>query len=130
MKKWILLLTLMGSATNAGEYWLLKCNGYGQENTLEISGSIEEAGGTYLDAFMDITLKEQGTIVFEKKRVDTTGYFQIEYLDGQQVYLAEVRPMNRSIFTTFRFAANHPRPSGNSVLVWNGKEYLAECTVR
>jgi hypothetical protein len=129
MKKWILLLTLMGSAT-AGEYWKLNCTGYGQGNTLEISGEIEESGSTYLDGYLDITLKEAGAVVFQKTSVDTTGFFQLASVDGKQVYIAQLRPMNRSEFTFLSVAANHPWPSGNSKLIWNEKEYLAECTVR
>ena len=130
MKKLILTLTLMAAASHAGEYWHLNCNRYGTENTLEISGQIEEAGSTFLDGYLDITLKEKGEIVFKKSQVDTTGFFQLASVRGKQVYVAELRPIDQNEFSFLSIAANHPVPTGNSRLSWNGKEYLAECTVR
>ncbi|PIP96031.1 MAG: hypothetical protein COW00_07045 [Bdellovibrio sp. CG12_big_fil_rev_8_21_14_0_65_39_13] len=127
--KYLIPFLLLSSSLYAGGDLTLNCKGWGPDQ-FEMSGELEESGSTYIDAFIDFKIVESGAVIHERKHIDTTGLYQLASIDSKQVYLAELRPLNTSEFQFLSIAANHPRPSGNSYLIYNNKQYFAECTVR
>ncbi|GAB4019542.1 MAG: hypothetical protein Fur0010_21580 [Bdellovibrio sp.] len=121
--KW--LISLMVSFSVYGQS--VECLGFGSERTFELSAELEESGSSYLDAFVDLKVFNQGVEVFNKKRIDSTGLFSIGTINSVQVFLAELRPLDRKSYTFLSMAINHPRPSGNSFLIYKDETYLAEC---
>jgi len=127
--KYLLFTMLIYSTAFAGGDFTLKCKGWGSSQ-FELTGELEESGSSYIDAYIDLKIIDQGKVIYDKKHIDTTGMYQLSRLDGVQVYLAELRPLQVSEFQFLSIAANHPRPSGNSYLIYQNKNYLAECTLK
>ncbi|MCO4792085.1 MAG: hypothetical protein KC493_00115 [Bacteriovoracaceae bacterium] len=129
MKIFITCLFLINCAF-AGEYYSVSCKEWGDQNTFTLNGEIEESGTSFLDGFLNLEVKKAGGVIFSKSRIDSMGFFQLAYLDGQLVYLAELIPTNRTDYTFLNIAGNHPRPSGNSILTYKGEQYFAECEIK
>ena len=127
MKKLILTFSLLTFSLSAYCFGDLHCEAWGDTDTFTLEAELEESGSSYLDAYVDLTVMEQGKIIFQKKRMDSTGLYSLSTLNNQQVYLAELRPIQTSNYQFLSIAANHPYPSGNSYLLFNNKEYRAEC---
>lgn len=127
MKNLIYSLAFLSLGANAYET-TLKCTPWGQANSFELQAELEESGATYLDAFVDFKLFKNGAVTHQRNYVDATGFYSLASVNRVQVYVAELRAINRSEFDFLSVAANHPIPSGNSVLIYQGEEYLAECT--
>tara|TARA_R100000656_G_C3945539_1_gene127487 strand:+ start:372 stop:767 length:396 start_codon:yes stop_codon:yes gene_type:complete len=131
MKILITLTVLLSSLSLfAKSYVTINCNSWGTGKTFELSGELDESGSNYLDGLINLRVFNGTQLVFEKKRVDSTGFFWFDEIDDSQVYLAELMPLDRSSFQFLSIAANHPRPSGNSYLRFNNHEYQAECFIR
>lgn len=116
---------LLSTPLFAGDF-TITCTGWGDQQ-FELRGELEESGSSYIDAYIDLKIIESGKVLYNKKHIDTTGLYQLASIDGKQVYLAELRPINVDEFQFMSLAANHPRPSGNSYLIYNQKQYFAEC---
>ncbi len=119
-----MFLTLNAQASN---YVILRCTGWGNQKTFELQGELDESGSNFLDGYLNIKAYDQGDLVFDKKRIDSTGFFWIDEVRGQPVYLAELVPINRVGYSFLSIAANHPIQSGNSHITINNIKYLAEC---
>lgn len=122
--KWFISL-LVTFNVYAGD--TLICQPWTSDNTFELYAELDESGATYLDAYVDLKVIENGKIVFEQKQIDSTGFYSLATINRRQVYLAELRPIQAGSYSFLSIAANHPIPSGNSYLIYNGKQYLAEC---
>ena len=119
-----MFITLNAQASN---YVNLHCTGWGNQKTFELKGELDESGSNFLDGYLDIKAYDQGKLIFDKKRIDSTGFFWIDDVRGQPVYLAELVPINRVGYSFLSIAANHPIQSGNSHITINNIKYLAEC---
>jgi len=128
MFKLLVLLMFVTFKSNASDYIFLECNSWGNDKTFELKGELDESGSNFLDGYLDIKAYDQGKLVFDKKRIDSTGFFWIDEVRGQPVYLAELVPINRVGYSFLSIAANHPIQSGNSHITINNIKYLAECT--
>tara|TARA_R110000868_G_scaffold68518_7_gene202565 strand:+ start:3618 stop:4013 length:396 start_codon:yes stop_codon:yes gene_type:complete len=124
-----LSILLFSLSAYSNSYVIVQCNGWGNQNTFELSGELDESGGNFLDGLINLKVYETGVLVFEKRRIDSTGFFWFDDIDNTQVYLAELIPTDRSTFQFLSIAGNHPRHSGNSYLRFNDIEYLAECNI-
>lgn len=129
MKNLISLLALVSLTANAYDI-TLECSPWGTGNSFELSAELEESGSTYLDAYIDFKLLKNGAVIHNRSQVDSTGFYSLASVNRVQVYVAELRAINRSEFDFLSVAANHPIPSGNSVLTYQGEEFFAECTTR
>ena len=121
---------LLSSLTlNAKNYVTINCSSWGNGQTFELSGELDESGANYLDGLINLRVFDGAQLIFEQNRIDSTGFFWFDEVDSSQVYLAELMPLNRTSFQFLSIAANHPHPSGNSFLRFNNKEYQAECFI-
>lgn len=125
--KIILLFFVLLTSLAYGHDVSLACSPWGTENGFELYAELEESGSTYLDAFIDFKLYKNGVIIHQKNSVDTTGFYNLATVNRTVVYVAELRAMNRTDFDFLSVAANHPVQSGNSVLTYQGQDFLAEC---
>lgn len=126
--KLLLFLFVISINAQAKDYVIINCTGWGNQKTFELEAELDESGSNFLDGFINIKAYDQGELVFDKKRIDSTGFYWIDDVRGQPIYLAELVPINRVGYSFLSIAANHPIQSGNSYLTINNIQFLAECT--
>lgn len=130
MKKLTIFLALISSSLFANDY-IVHCKPWaGAEQSFSLEAEVELAGGNYIDAWVTLKVFESGSEIQSIQSIFSFGAFFIDHLYGKQVHIFELKPAGGQTYQYdfISIAANHPLPTGNSWLTYQGKEYQAECT--
>jgi hypothetical protein len=132
MKKLIILLAFLSTPLLANDY-LVHCKAWeGSKLNFSLEAEVELTGGSYIDAWVTLKVFDSGNQIQSLKSVFSFGAFFIDRLYRKQVLIFELKPAGgqQYKYDFISIAANHPLPSGNSWLTYQGKQYQAECTTR
>lgn len=126
------LFLILSFTASANDYYV-HCEPWAEnEQNFVLDAEIEITGGNYIDAWVTMKVFDGGAEVQSIKSTFSFGAFFIDRLYGKQVLIFELKPAGgqSAKYDFLSLAANHPVPTGNSYLTFNGKQYQAECVTR
>jgi hypothetical protein len=129
MIKMFIALLFLSSHVLANDY-IVSCKPWSDNpNNFSLDGEIEITGGSYIDAWISLKVLKNGQEIGSTNKTFSFGLFSIDQLDGKRVTLFELKPAGGQTYKYdfLNLAANHPYPTGNSYLIYNGEEFQAEC---
>jgi len=133
MKNLTIFLFFFSTTLFAGDFEVI-CKPWDENNkTFSLTMEVEESGGINIDAWVNLKVFEDENQIHSITSTWSYGNLFIHYLQGQSVYIIELIPSggrNANKYDFLNLAANHPVPTGNSYLIYKGKEYQAECFVQ
>lgn len=126
------MITLITSPLFANDYKVVCSPWEGASQTFSLEADVELTGGNYIDAWVTMKVFDSGNEVQSTRSLFSFGAFFIDMLRDKQVLIFELRPAGgrAPAYEFLSIAANHPLPTGNSWLTFNGKQFQAECVTR
>ncbi len=130
MKILISFLSLFFITSTLANDYIVKCTPWeDSELSFSLNAEVELTGGNYTDAWVSMKVFESGREVKSMNSIFSFGVFFIDMLEGKRVLIFELKPAGGQSYKYdfLSLAANHPTPTGNSYLTYNGRQYQAEC---
>ena len=113
--------------------YVVSCKPWNENpNSFSLEAEIEITGTSYIDAWVSLKVFKEGQEITTTQKTFSIGFFFIHYLDGKQVTIFEIKPAGGQSYKYdfLNLAADHPYPSGNSYLTYQGEKFQAECTTK